>query len=181
MLRKIYYALPPSLRFSVRRLYHLPKDLFFKREGLPPRGLIYTGDREFVQQGQDWVTFFIEKCGLKKNDDFLDIGSGIGRIAIPLSKYLIGKYDGFDAIEKGIDWCRKNISADHSNFSFTYVSLYNDLYNSKGIKAATYQFPYNDQSYNAACAISVYLPTWYRMKWKITLKKHLGYLSPVVA
>ncbi len=156
MLRKIYYILPPSIRFLARRLYYFPRDVFCKREGLPPRGLIYTGDKEFVKQGNDWVDFFIRNCGLKKEDVFLDIGSGIGRIAIPLSNYLTGKYDGFDAIKKGIDWCTDNIANKHPNFSFHYVPLYNDLYNSTGIKASTYRFPYKDNSYDMACAISVF-------------------------
>ncbi len=156
MFRKIYYTLSPTLRFLARRIYYLPNDLLTKRNGLPPKGLIYTGDQEFVQQGKDWVNFFIEKCGLKKENRFLDIGSGIGRIAIPLSDYLTGQYDGFDAIKKGIDWCNHHIANKHKNFSFTYVPLYNDLYNSTGIKAEDYRFPYKDNTYDVACAISVF-------------------------
>lgn len=155
MLRKIYYTLPPSLRFLARRLRYLPHDIFSRRENLPPRGLIYTGDKEFVQQGKDWLNSFIEN-GLKKEDNFLDIGSGIGRIAIPLSEYLTGKYEGFDAIKKGVDWCINHISREHVNFSFKYVPLYNDLYNSNGIPATEYQFDYIDNSFDFACAISVF-------------------------
>lgn len=155
LLRKIYYALPPSLRFVVRRLRYLPQDVLQKRNGLPPRGLIYTGDRDFVQQGKEWVQFFFQQ-GLKQEYAFLDIGSGIGRIAIPLSQQLTGRYEGFDAIKKGVDWCQQNIARQHPHFHFTYVPLFNDLYNAKGINAAEYSFPYADDSFEYACAISVF-------------------------
>ena len=156
MLRKLYYLLPPKMRFLVRRLIYLPYDLWSSKDGLkPPKSLIYTGSGDFIRQGIEWKNFFIEQ-GLQPNDHFLDIGSGIGRIAIGLTSYLKGDYQGFEAMEVGADWCKKNITPKYPNFSFKHVSLHNDLYNASGLDAATYKFEYPSASFHMACAISVF-------------------------
>ncbi len=156
MLRRLFYSFPPYVRFLVRRLYFLPYDLFHKNESIcPPRGLIYTGSGDFIRQGLQWKDFFILH-GFKPNDTFLDIGSGIGRIALGIKDYLHGDYDGFDAIRYGVEWCKKNISSKYANFKFQYIPLYNDLYNSEGIRAAEFVFPYDHHLFDFACAISVF-------------------------
>ena len=50
---------------------------------------------------------FIDLGGLKPEHRVLDIGSGIGRVAIPLTEYLNekGSYEGFDVVELGVNWC----------------------------------------------------------------------------
>ena len=42
----------------------------------------------------------------------LDVGCGIGRMAIPLARYLNtdGKYEGFDIIPENIAWCQRAIT-----------------------------------------------------------------------
>ena len=122
---------------------------------MPPLGLIYTGGGDFIKQGQEWKEFFIDN-GLLPHHHFLDIGSGIGRIAIGLTHYLTGRYQGFEAMEIGQTWCEENITPRFSNFSFTYVPLHNDLYNSSGIDAASYSFEYAKESFDFGCAISVF-------------------------
>ena len=156
MLRKIYYWLPPALRLWVRRLVYLPRDLFRGPSEMPPEGLIYTGSGDFKRQGAEWVQFFRDHGGLKPDSDVLDIGSGIGRMALPLSRFLEGRYEGFEAMKVGVDWCREHIEARHANFHFKHVPLFNDLYNSDGIDAAAYVFEYPDDSFDFACAISVF-------------------------
>ncbi|HNL07117.1 MAG TPA: class I SAM-dependent methyltransferase, partial [Chitinophagales bacterium] len=95
---------------------------------------------------------------LQPNSKVLDIGSGIGRIAIPLSGFLTteGQYCGFDAVEQGVVWCQENIGKQHPNFDFKYINLFNDLYKSAGIEAASFVFPYHDNAFDMACAISVF-------------------------
>jgi cyclopropane fatty-acyl-phospholipid synthase-like methyltransferase len=157
MLRKLYYALPVKLRYLARRIYHYPSDLFKNRSSLvPPTGLIYTGGGDFEKQGQDWLNFFKQHAELSENNNFLDIGSGIGRIAIPLVRYLKGEYHGFDPVQQGVDWCNKKIASQHSNFHFLFVDLFNDLYKNKGIDASSYQFAYPKNHFNVSCAISVF-------------------------
>jgi SAM-dependent methyltransferase len=182
MLRKLYYALPVKLRYIARRIYHYPSDLFKKRSALvPPSGLIYTGSGDFEEYGKVWLHFFKLHTKLSENDNFLDIGSGIGRIAIPLVNYLKGNYHGFDPVEQGVDWCNDKIASQYPNFHFLYVDLFNDLYKDSGIDASLYKFVYPKNYFNVACAISVFthmLPNEVvnYLKQTHTVLKHQSYL-----
>ncbi len=164
-LRKTYYALPPQYRFLARRLTYLPIDFWESMTGkrlpmTPPRRLIYTGSGDFVKAGNWWRNFFIHQVGLKPSDKILDVGSGIGRIARGLTFFVKntegGSYSGFDAIRLGVDWCTKNISAQHPHFQFQYVPLENDLYRNDGQKAAQFTFPYPDASFDLVILTSVF-------------------------
>jgi SAM-dependent methyltransferase len=162
-LRKIYYQLPPAWRFTARRLYYWPYDLYDSLSGqrppmVPPRGMIYTGSGDFVAQGEKMVTYFKELAGLQPNHKVLDIGSGIGRIAIPLTSYLDaeGAYEGFDVVKRGVDWCQKEISNRFPNFHFQYIDLENDLYKASGADAAQFTFPYEENYFDLTVLISVF-------------------------
>ena len=58
-IRKLFYQLPPGLRFVARRLYHLPEDLLQQISGQesesPPKGMIYTGGGNFEATGQKFA------------------------------------------------------------------------------------------------------------------------------
>ena len=162
ILRSIYYTFPPSLRFLARRVYYLPVDVYEqvtgKREDLiPPKGLIFTGSGDFKAQGEKMLQYFIKE-GLQPQHRVLDIGSGIGRMAIPLTSYLNeeGRYEGFDVVSMGVDWCTKNITSRFPNFNFKYISLNNDLYKSDGGTAANFHFPYKKDSFDFVILTSVF-------------------------
>jgi ubiquinone/menaquinone biosynthesis C-methylase UbiE len=125
---------------------------------LPSKGEIYTGGGDFKASGLKFSQLTTQYCNFPKTGSILDIGSGIGRLAIPLSNYLEpdGSYEGFDVIKKGVEWCKKNISQKHSNFNFTHVGLSNDLYTNAGAPAQHFNFPYKSQSFDCTIAISVY-------------------------
>lgn len=162
-LRKLFYSLPPAWRFLARRLYYLPADFY---EGLsgqrdpmtPPRGLIYTGSGDFRAQGEKMRRHLIELAGLQPQHRVLDVGSGIGRIAVPLTEYLSeeGSYEGFDVVEIGVRWCRETITRRFPNFRFKYVDLDNDLYRSGGGSAADFHFPYPDEDFDLVVLTSVF-------------------------
>ncbi|HMP25348.1 MAG TPA: class I SAM-dependent methyltransferase [Saprospiraceae bacterium] len=154
-VRKLYYTFNPKMRFKVRRIYYFLYDLLISDSDLPPMGLIYTGAGNFRKQGLEWKSFFIN-YGLKPESSFLDIGSGIGRIALGLRDYLNGQYEGFEAMEIGVKWCKDNITTKYPNFQFKWVQLYNDLYNSDGKDASKYQFEYKDNAFDFAASISVF-------------------------
>jgi SAM-dependent methyltransferase len=158
MWRRLYYLIPAGWRHWARYIYYLPADLIAKKSHqlLPPQRLIYTGRGDFIKQGQEWLNLFIAEGGLLPIHSVLDIGSGIGRIALPMMDYLLGEYQGFDAVKTGVDWCQKHISSRKANFKFQYIDLHNDLYNSKGIRASEFVFPYPNQSFDFVCAISVF-------------------------
>jgi SAM-dependent methyltransferase len=93
---------------------------------------------------------------LSKDSKVLDIGSGIGRIAIPLTKVLEGEYHGIEPVKKGVKWCQKNITKVYPNFQFRHIDLSNDLYNSSGADAANYIFPFNDNFFEIGLSVSVF-------------------------
>lgn len=165
--RALWYALSSNQRYLVRRLYYLPADLIDKIKGnthkyVPPRGYIYTGSaanaKKFVKQSQHQLEQLKTKINLKPDDAVLDIGSGIGRTAIALTDYLnsMGSYEGFDVVKRGVDWCKSTIQKENSNFNFTYVPLFNDLYNQSKLKAEDFVFPYQDNAFDKICSFSVF-------------------------
>lgn len=162
-LRKIFYTLPVSWRYTARNLYYFPIDLIEgatgKRDDLtPPKGMIFTGSGDFRKQGRELVQSFVKLGGLQPHHRVLDIGSGIGRIAVGLTEYLDkkGSYEGFDVMERGVVWCQKNITTRFPNFRFLYTPLKNDLYREDGASADSFRFPYEDNSFDSIILTSVF-------------------------
>lgn len=163
-LRKIFYALPPSWRFLARRAWYWPQDFFANFLGknsplpVPPKGMIFTGSGDFERDGRELVANFAQFAGLLPEHHVLDVGSGIGRVALPLTQFLNekGRYDGFDPVPTGVAWCQQNISSRWPNFQFRHVPLHNDLYTDAGGDAAQFTFPYPDAVFDFACVISVF-------------------------
>lgn len=63
----------------------------------------------------------------------LDVGSGIGRMARPLTKFLTsGSYVGIDIVPRGIEWCQRHITSRYPNFTFQHADVYNKEYNPTG-------------------------------------------------
>ena len=162
-LRKIYYALSPSLRLSARKIFYFPIDqwesIIGKRHKYqPPRGDIYTGSGDFIEQGNLQCSHLFEHSHIQPEHRVLDIGSGIGRTAVRLTSFIKteGSYEGFDVVEKGVRWCQKKISKDFPNFQFQYVPLHNDLYNNNEKSALDFRFPYPNQEFDTAFLFSVF-------------------------
>lgn len=161
--RTLFYRLPPRFRFLARRLIFLPIDFLERITGrrppmVPPRGLIFTGSGDFVKSGNELVRRFIQLGGLKPGDRFLDVGCGIGRVAIPLTHFLNseGRYEGFDPIELGVNFCRKTITPHYPNFNFQYTPLKNDLYRNSGASASKFRFPFAENEFDFICVNSVF-------------------------
>lgn len=161
--RNLYYKLSPELRFYARKIYYFPIDTYEKITGkrdqyTPARGDIFIGSGDFRKQGEHQLHLLKKYIDIQETDSVLDIGSGIGRTAVPLTKYLNtkGKYDGFDVVKKGVDWCNKNIHKRYSNFNFKYVPLHNSLYNSHSAKPEDFKFPYEENSFDKTFLFSVF-------------------------
>lgn len=147
----------------VRRLYFFPSDFInnissTRKPLVPPKGKIFIGPGDFIEIGDAFLKNFIELCELKPDAQVLDVGCGIGRIARPLTKYLSaeGRYDGFDIVKDGIEWCQKAYR-DYPNFHFQHIPLRNDLYNlSTEQSASAFKFPYPDQQFDLVILTSVF-------------------------
>lgn len=145
-----------------RRLVWAPSDLLrHLRKGgrdLPPRGLSFVGRSDFEKTGEEFLGHFKELGALSPTDRVLDVGCGIGRMAIPLTTYLRGgSYEGFDVGREMIRWCRRHITPQHPDFRFTWAPIYNRKYNPFGtIPATEFRFPYEDDSFDFALATSLF-------------------------
>jgi len=113
--------------------------------------------REFILIGELTVRWLLE-CGLKSDHKVLDVGCGIGRMAIPLTKYLNrGSYEGLDITKEKVNYCRRTITKKHPNFNFQHADLYNKYYNPNGkYRAAEYKFPYENGIFDFIFLISVF-------------------------
>lgn len=102
---------------------------------VPPAERNFVGDGDFLAIGCEFLRHFVELGGLQPQDRVLEIGCGLGRMAVPLTQYLeppVGRYTGFDVVAEGIAWARDNIAASYSNFEFLHLDYRNSLYNPSG-------------------------------------------------
>ncbi len=131
-----------------------------KRDSLtPPQWMNFVGGGDFKEIGNEFFNYFKEIGRLKPNEKILDVGCGIGRMAVSLTSYLKdgGSYEGFDIVARGIQWCQKKISPRALNFHFRHADIYNYGYNPTGkYKAVHYQFPYENHSFDFVFLTSVF-------------------------
>jgi SAM-dependent methyltransferase len=130
-----------------------------KNSMIPPRRLVNINSGDAEKIGKTFMKYFIELGGLKSTDNVLDVGSGFGRMAVPLTDFLSPNscYEGLEIIPKGVDWCRKKITSKFKNFKFQLIDIKNDRYNPKGkLKASDLKFPFEDESFDFIILTSVF-------------------------
>lgn len=157
--------IPRPVRWALRRLYFMPFDLADRILGReddlsPPKSAIVTGSVEgFRASGERLVAMLQQHAGLQPDTRVVDVGSGFGRLAVPLTRVLgpDGSYDGLDIGAAGIAWCNEKIAPRHPNFRFTLADVANEEYNPGGqVPAAEYRFPYDDDSVDLVVLVSVF-------------------------
>jgi SAM-dependent methyltransferase len=152
----------PSWRSRAKAVRNNAEDVVTRVTHVPPRRIrrgISPLWLDFTKTGQDQVAFLGEFCGLKPDHRVLDIGCGVGRLAVPLTTTLgtRGRYDGFDVASYMIDWCTRNITAGHPNFHFTHADVRTSTASHDlGVNAAEYVFPYEDSTFDLAYAGSLF-------------------------
>lgn len=157
--------IPRRLRWRLRQLYFLPADmidgLLGRREELmPPKSKIFTGSvDDFKRSGQALIGRMVDLGCLTPHSKVLDVGSGMGRLAVALTSYLDanGSYEGFDIVPDGIKWCNENITPKYQNIRFTLADVFNKEYHPTGrLSASEYRFPYRDESFDVVVLTSVF-------------------------
>ena len=149
---------------ALQRVYHFPRDLI---EGLlgnrnpmvPPRGIVFTGSGDFEEVGRKFLRYFVDLGGLAPAHRVLDVGCGIGRMAVPLTGYLRppGAYEGFDIVSAGITWCRRRITPCFPNFRFRVADINNAAYNPGGSHTPdAYRFSYPNAAFDFTFLTSVF-------------------------
>jgi len=128
---------------------------------LPPAELVHkhwSNIAGYEKIGQEFKQHLIDICALSPHHNILDVGSGIGRIAIALAEYLdMGHYEGFDIIPEGVKWCQDNITFHYPNFHFQVANIYNRKYNPRGVcRASEFLFPYGREWFDIVVLTSVF-------------------------
>ncbi len=108
---------------------------------IPPENLHCVGDGDFLAIGREFLGHLIQHADLKPTDTVLDVGCGVGRIAVQLTQYLApeGQYIGFDVGAAGVAWCQHSVAPLHPGFAFVHLNLFHPLYNPAGTISATHQ------------------------------------------
>jgi SAM-dependent methyltransferase len=169
--RALFNASPPAVRSGLRRLRHTGRnlaDLVMDRvpwlgrmadtEEIPSHLLTAAEISSFRQIGDRFLKYFVDLGELRSDHAVLEVGSGPGRMALPLTKHLTtGSYVGFDVMAESVRWCRRAISSRHRNFRFEVADIYNGVYNPGGrSRASNYRFPYPDAHFDFVFLTSVF-------------------------
>lgn len=149
-----------AARFVLNEVLDLYDAVRGRRDALvPPRNNIFVGAGDFRETGDEFLRYFVELGGLRPTDRVLDVGCGIGRMARALTGYLAaeGRYEGFDIVPEGIEWCRTRITPQHPNFHFQLADVHNTHYNPGGRQApSAYRFPFAAGSFDFVFLTSVF-------------------------
>jgi SAM-dependent methyltransferase len=140
-----------DLAWTIRRDRDMPR---------PPQEMVFVGDGDFVAIGAEFLTHMVEIGGLLPTDRMLDIGSGMARLALPLTRYLDpvagGSYVGIDPVKAGIDWSNATLNGAHPNFSFRHVDIRHAIYNPEGaLDGRTLRLPFDDGAFDFIAMVSV--------------------------
>jgi ubiquinone/menaquinone biosynthesis C-methylase UbiE len=165
--RRLQRLIPRPLRQFFRDIYchtHDALGVFVRgRDALiPPKRLLRLSTdptADFRSTGRTFMQFLVASCGLRPEHRVLDIGCGVGRVAVALTDYLDsrGGYEGFDVVADEIAWCATHISPRFPNFQFRLADVRNKTYNPTGrLDAAAYRFPYDAGTFDVAIASSVF-------------------------
>lgn len=123
----------------------------------PPVFINFSGGGDFAQIGAHQVSLISSRLGLKGHESVLDIGCGIGRVALPFAqRFPELRYLGFDVVGYGIEWARKKTRLGTS-YMFLHADIKNSFYNPFGsIDPRLYRFPSDDSSIDVVFATSVF-------------------------
>lgn len=104
---------------------------------VPPLDGHCVGDGDFRAIGAEFLGHFVRLGGLAPEHAVLDVGCGLGRMALPLTRYLRNRYLGFDIDRIAVSWCQAAITLPYPEFTFLQLDIANDVYNPAGRLAAS--------------------------------------------
>jgi ubiquinone/menaquinone biosynthesis C-methylase UbiE len=161
ILKALKRAIPKPVKIFIKNLCFDVIDLTDRsereREMLPPRRMRFVGDGDYKGTGFKFRDMFVQYGGLKPEHSVLDVGCGIGRMAVPLTGFLTGEYHGFDIVKAGPEWCNENVTPRHPNFHFSHADIKNSMYNPRGrFDASDFKFPFADEAFDVVFLTSVF-------------------------
>lgn len=100
----------------------------------------------------------VKGADLRPDGSVLDVGSGQGRVARPLTGFLNsdGVYYGIEIVKSAVDWCNREYRK-FPNFNFIHADIFNTHYNFNGrISVREYEFPFQDNTFDVVFLSSVF-------------------------
>jgi len=150
------------IRRAVGRLASRFEALVLPRDELvPPLHLRWkyyrTAGRDSYRRFAEAASKELLSRGLLPHHRVLDVGFGLGPLAVGLLPHLAGgSYAGFDVHAEAVAWCRRAITPRHPRFRFQHADLFNTAYNPRGtLRASTYRFPFDAAEFDFAFLGSV--------------------------
>ncbi len=122
-------------------------------------GAEFKDDAFFLASGRLEVKRLAEKCGLTPQSRILDVGCGVGRLAIGMLSSMAppAGYWGLDVDVRSLNWCRRHIAREHSGFHFDQINARNRRYNPGGEQVdANFHLPYEDGAFSVIYLYSVF-------------------------
>ncbi len=157
-LNNIFYV-KSLVNDQEKKVFKRGTDSLLEKYDLPKNYQDLIGNGDFIKVGEDFLKHFIKIGNLKENYSVLDVGCGLGRMALPLSEYLNeeGKYTGFDIVKREIEWCKKIIEPRRKNFNFFHADVFNFHYNPTGkTRPCFYKFPLESNQFDFVILTSVF-------------------------
>jgi SAM-dependent methyltransferase len=124
---------------------------------LPPHRYRRVGAGDFRLMGR-WLADLLVRNGLQPDHHVLDIGCGIGRVALALTDVLSpnASYDGFDVDGRAVRWAAEHITPRHPNFRFVHANIAARRHERQAVPATQFRFPWPDATFDFAFATSVF-------------------------
>jgi SAM-dependent methyltransferase len=119
----------------------------------------YYGSRDIAAffRARDAVRAEVFGHGMKASDRVLEIGSGIGNLALALTGTLQGGYDGVEIHAPAVAWCQSRIASRFPGFRFHHADIFSSAYNPEGrLRASAYRFPFADAVFDFVFLGSVF-------------------------
>jgi SAM-dependent methyltransferase len=128
---------------------------------LPPAHLrIYyyrTADPAAFARARASVRTEVLGHGLAPHHRVLDVGSGIGNLALGLTDFLTATYDGLEIHPEAVAWCQRAITPRYTAFRFHRADVASRAYNPAGTTtAASYRFPFDNRAFDFVVLGSVF-------------------------
>jgi SAM-dependent methyltransferase len=138
-------------------------DECFEYEGfqIPLRLIPMAGDtpERFGFYSENYINMLERLFELRPDMNILEIGCGLSRVAIPLTKILspAGTYLGIDIIRELIDWGAANITPRWPNIRFSHIDIKESWFNPNGTALLSdYQVPAADSTVDLVILFSVF-------------------------
>ena len=147
------------LQYSYDAWFDLADFVLGRRHSMvPARRHTFIGRGDFIADGNAFRETLVQLTGLTPDQQVLDIGSGQGRMSLPLTTFLSaeGGYTGLEIVKSGVDWCEQAYVA-HENFTFVHADVFNSYYNPGGqYQSSEYPFPFPNDEFDVVFLASVF-------------------------